>query len=69
MKKGIKGMKGTTPEQAAGEWLQEFENRANSPERVRAGIKTAWKIYNDPETPDELREIVKTSLDTMIDSL
>ena len=62
-------MKRMTPEQAAGEWLQKYEEDANNPERVRAGIKLAWKLYNNPETPDELREAIKISLNTMIENL
>lgn len=62
-------MKRMTPEQAVGEWLQKYEEDANNPERVRAGIKLAWKIYKDPATPDELREMVEMSLDAMIDNL
>lgn len=58
-----------TPEQAAEGWLQKYEEDANNPERVRAGIKLAWKLYNNPETPDELREAIKISLDTMIENL
>jgi len=62
-------MNGITPEEAARKWLQKYEEDANNPERVRAGIKLAWKIYKDPATPDELREMVEMSLDAMIDNL
>lgn len=69
-----------TPEQAAADWLAEYEEKgpAGAMGRIMdeyeresrpAAIRTAWAAYNDPETPAELRKVLYTALDNMINSL
>ena len=52
------------PEGAAGKYLDENE-RDNLPGAIRA----AWRAYNAPETPAEIRDQLRGALDYMIDKL
>lgn len=60
-----------TPEQAADDYLQEYEGKAPRPDpaKLPSAIKTAWRAYRDPDTPAELKEVIGIALDTMMEWL
>ena len=63
-----------SPEQAAADWLAEYEEKGPAGAMGRLldeyeRESTAWAAYNDPETPAELRKVLYTALDNMINSL
>ena len=55
-----------TPEETAGDYLAEYERRAEPPrEDLPAAIRSAWISYTNPETPAEVREALRVALDEM----
>ncbi len=69
-----------TPEQAAADYLAKYEaagpagavgKRLDEYERdnLPGAIRAAWRAYNDPETPAEIRDKLRGALDYMIDKL
>lgn len=59
------------PEQAAEDFLQEYERRApwNNPALLPGAIRTAWRAYRDPGTPAELKPDLLIALDELIEML
>lgn len=60
-----------TPEQAAEDYLQEYERQAPRPDPalLPGAIRTAWRAYRDPDTPAEIKADLLIALDNMIDML
>ena len=59
-----------TPEETAAEYLAKYERGAEPPrDQLPAAIRTAWRAYTDPETPEELREVLRVGLDYMTERL
>lgn len=60
-----------TPEQAAEDYLQEYERQAPAPDPaiLPAAIRTAWRAYRDPDTPAELKDDLLIALDELTEML
>lgn len=60
-----------TPEQAAEDFLQEYERRLPRPDPalLPGAIRTAWRTYRDPDTPAEVKADLLIALDNLIEML
>lgn len=51
-----------TPEQAAGKWLDDFEQQAD----IVAAVKTAWRTYRSADTDEQTKQALQIALDELI---